>query len=181
MLLPIPFSRSKNDPKVIKSGPGTLTSLDHLAKFLGWFSIGLGVTELVAPGNLGRMLGMDSPYARTRLRSYGVREVGAGLLTLSVDKKVGLYARVIGDALDVATLVGLVKRSNPNRGTAKFALAAVLGITALDVFAAKALKSRTSRPSEPRRYSDRSGFPGGLKSVRGKNSAPSPIRTAAHI
>jgi hypothetical protein len=127
------------------------------------------------------MLGMDSPHARTLLRTYGVREVGAGLLTLSVDKKVGLYARVVGDAVDVVTLLGLVDRSNPNRGTAKFALAAVLGITALDIFAAKALNSRTSRPSNPRRYGDRSGFPGGLKSVRGKSSAPSPIRTTAHI
>jgi hypothetical protein len=181
MLLPSPFSRSKNDPRILESGPSTLTSLDHLTKFLGWFSVGLGVTELVTPGNLSRMLGMDSPRARTLLRSYGVREVGAGLLTLSVDKKVGLYARVVGDAVDVVTLVGLVDRSNRNRGTAKFALAAVLSITALDIFAAKALNSRTSRPSNPRRYSDRSGFPGGLKSVRGKNVASSPIRTAAPV
>src|ERR1044072_7814222 len=108
MLLPTPFSRSKNDPKILESGPSTLSYLDHLSKFLGWFSIGLGVTELVAPGNLSRMLGIESPRARTLLRSYGMREVGAGLLTLSVDKKVGLYARVVGDAVDVVTLVGLV-------------------------------------------------------------------------
>jgi hypothetical protein len=126
------------------------------------------------------MLGMDSPHAQTLVRSYGAREGGAGILTLSVDKKIGLYARVAGDAIDIATLVGLVGRSNPKPGAAKFALAAVLGITVLDVFAAKALHARSSRTIITRRYGERSGFPGGLKSIRGgKSFAPSPLRSSA--
>jgi len=165
MILPSPFSRSKGDPSLIESGPSSLTSVDRAANFLGWFSIGLGLAEVFAPNRLSRLLGMESNFAPTLVRSYGAREIGAGILTLSVDKQVGLYVRVVGDAADIATLVGLVGRSNPNRGAAKFALAAVLAITALDVFTANALRVRSRSTSQRKRYTDRSGFPRGLKSI----------------
>jgi hypothetical protein len=179
MMLTSPFSRSKGDPSLIESGPSSLHSIDRVAKFLGWFSIGLGLTEVFAPNRLSRLLGMESDLAPTLVRSYGAREIGAGILTLSVDKQVGLYARVLGDVADIATLVGLVGRSNPKRGAAKFALAAVLGITALDVCAANALRARSRSISQPKRYTDRTGFPRGLKSVRGGKATESPASRAS--
>jgi hypothetical protein len=43
----------------------------------------------------------------------------------------------------------------------------VATITMLDVIAARSVASRHRRkPGNPRRYSDRSGFPGGLESAR---------------
>ena len=52
-------------------------SAHALAQGLGWFSIGLGLAELLAPGNLARFLGMEE---RTELiRVYGMREIATGL------------------------------------------------------------------------------------------------------
>ena len=33
---------------------------DQLARFLGWFSIGLGITEIVAPRQLSEMIGVEN-------------------------------------------------------------------------------------------------------------------------
>ena len=43
------ITRSKGDPKVLRAGPSSLGSADQLARALGWFSIGLGLMELLAP------------------------------------------------------------------------------------------------------------------------------------
>ena len=56
-----------------RNGDGALA----LAQGLGWFSIGLGVAELVAPAHLARFLGMEE---RTELiRAYGAREIATGI------------------------------------------------------------------------------------------------------
>ena len=51
------FARSQGDPRIERKGPSSLTGPDRLARALGWFSIGLGVTELAAPGWVARTLG----------------------------------------------------------------------------------------------------------------------------
>ncbi len=49
-----------------------------VARGLGWFSIGLGLTEIVAGRQLCRTLGM--PEDRDWVfRAYGVREIAAGV------------------------------------------------------------------------------------------------------
>ena len=53
------IARSKGDPKVIHSGPSSLGTADRMAKALGWFSIGLGLTELIAAERITRALGME--------------------------------------------------------------------------------------------------------------------------
>src|SRR5205085_5199685 len=96
------IARSEGDPIVEKKGPSSLTGPDRLARALGWFSIGLGVAELVAPGKLARMLGLEDKEGL--IRAYGARELASAVPTLSVDKPVGLASRIAGDALDLGTL-----------------------------------------------------------------------------
>ena len=43
------ISRPEGDPKVLQSGRSSLGPSDQLSRALGWFSIALGVTELVDP------------------------------------------------------------------------------------------------------------------------------------
>ena len=50
------IARSEGDPKVLTTGPSSLTAADKLGRALGWFSLGLGLTELVAPGRLIKAL-----------------------------------------------------------------------------------------------------------------------------
>jgi hypothetical protein len=160
------IARSKGDPKVLSTGPSSLDNTDRLARALGWFSIGLGLTELLAPRALTRALGMEGSEAL--VRAYGMREIGAGIMTLSPDKGLGLQSRVAGDALDIATLLAGLRADNPKRDNVAIALAMVLGVTLLDIVGAKGIKANQTRSERPRRtYRDRSGYPKGLENARG--------------
>ena len=115
---------------------------ERVALGLGWFSIGLGLIEVLAPRRLGRRFGMG--YAAPLLRLYGLREIvaGAGLLA-SRDKSPWLWARVAGDTLDLATLaLGLAGR---RQGSALMGIAAVAGVTMLDLRAAREMEARELR------------------------------------
>jgi hypothetical protein len=106
-----------------------------LTRALGWFSIGLGLAELVAPGALGRFLGV--PHRRGLIRGFGARELAAGLGILRGPARPFVWSRVAGDLLDLAAL-GAALRRTPRRRNVALATVAVLGATALDVVAATA-------------------------------------------
>jgi hypothetical protein len=142
-----------------------------LAQGLGWFSIGLGVAELVAPQNLARFLGMRE---RTELiRLYGLREIATGVAILSQDDPTPwLWGRVGGDLLDLGTLATGLRRSNPQKENVGLAMAAVAGVTALDVLCAQALGAQAeARRRRARRrirdYSARRGLPHPPADMRG--------------
>ncbi len=159
------FARSEGDPKVIRSGPSSLTSTDRLARALGWFSIGLGTIELLAPRRVTGALGMRG--REPLVRAFGVREIFSGVMSLSVDKKAGLWSRVAGDGLDIATLLSELRISNPRKGSVALSLLMVGGITALDYIAAQDAAAQ-QRPGRSRRsYADRSGFPKGVEAAKG--------------
>jgi hypothetical protein len=146
-----------------RDGEGSLA----LAQGLGWFSIGLGAAELLAPEHLARFLGMEE---HTQLiRAYGAREVATGVGVLSQeDPTPWLWGRVAGDALDLATLAVGLNRDNPQRGNVGLAIAAVAGVMALDVICAQRLGADRERFSWPiRDYSDRRGLPRHPSAMRG--------------
>jgi hypothetical protein len=146
-----------------RGGDGTLA----LAQGLGWFSIGLGIAELAAPGRLARWLGMEE---RTGLiRACGAREIVTGLGILAQENPTfWMWARVGGDMLDLGTLAMGLERNNPKRENVGFAIAAVAGVTTLDVLCARALGSNGSRQAPPiRDYSARRGMPGPPEAMRG--------------
>jgi hypothetical protein len=160
------IARSEGDPKILRSGASSMGPSDRLAKALGWFSLGLGLTEVLAPGSITRMLGMEGK--ESVVRAFGAREIGHGLLTLSMDKQVGLWSRVAGDGLDIATVMGGLRHDNPKRDNVAIAVAMLLGVTLLDVIAAQGTTARHSRNRGERRlYKERSGFPGGVQAARG--------------
>ncbi|MBV8511626.1 MAG: hypothetical protein JO289_15830 [Xanthobacteraceae bacterium] len=157
--------RSQGDPKLIQTGRSSLSSADKLARALGWFSIGLGLAELIAPNSITRALGLRGKEGL--VRSYGAREIAAGVLSLSTEKQAGLWSRVAGDGLDAATLASGLRNDNPQRNNVAFALMMVLGIAALDIAVAQQTTARHTRSrSRPRLYADRSGFPKGLGAAR---------------
>jgi hypothetical protein len=161
------ITRSPGDPKVLKSGPSSLGMPDYGARALGWFSYGLGLAELLAPRRFTRALGMEGN--ETLVRAYGAREIASGMLTLSLEKDLGLWSRVAGDGLDIATVFTALRPSNPKKGNVVLALAMLAGITALDVMNAQAVTARHMRKGGglKRQHHDRSGFPQGLEKARG--------------
>lgn len=118
-------------------GPG------KLATGLGWFSIGLGVAELLAPGKVAQLIGLPFKDKReTVLRAYGWREIAAGIGILSQSRPAGwLWARVAGDAVDLASLGTCFKAEDANLTKVALSTAAVLGVTALDVICAQQMSS----------------------------------------
>jgi hypothetical protein len=160
------IARSDGDPKVVRSGPSSLAASDRLAKALGWFSLGLGLTELLAPQSITRALGMEGK--ENLVRAYGAREIVSGILSLSAEKQAGLWSRVAGDGVDVATLLTAMREDNPKRDNVAAALAMVLGVTALDLIGAQGTTVQRSRKRGERRlYFDRSGYPQGVQAARG--------------
>ncbi|WP_434624529.1 cyclase dehydrase [Azospirillum sp. B2RO_4] len=143
---------------------------DNLARGLGWFSIGLGVAELMAGRSIARWMGMED---RTNLiRAYGVREItaGVGLLALG-DPKPWIWGRIAGDAVDMATLAEGM-RDNRRAGNAGIAFGAVLAATALDIVCAQKLHREEAHYRDLPRpdYSGRSGFPRAVSAMRGAAS-----------
>src|SRR5215213_10148653 len=74
---------------------------EQLAKALGWFSIGLGLAQLAAPGEVARFIGVhDDRDTRKLMRGVGLRELTSGLGILTQPRPAGwLWARVGGDAM----------------------------------------------------------------------------------
>lgn len=105
------------------------------ARLLGGFSIGLGLAELLAPRAVGRPLSLG--HRPNLLRAYGLRELAVGVPLLFTKRpRPWLMARVAGDLLDLATLGSTLKDRN-RRPTVVLGLAAVLGVTALDILFAR--------------------------------------------
>ena len=108
---------------------------DGVAKGLGWFSIGLGVSEVLFAPRMARWLGMDG--TSWIIRAYGGREIahGVGILAQhrAEDRSPWVWTRVGGDALDLATLATGLHPSNPRRDRVALAMMAVGGVTALDM------------------------------------------------
>ncbi|MBV9865595.1 MAG: hypothetical protein JO316_09615 [Abitibacteriaceae bacterium] len=115
---------------------------EKVAQGLGWFSIGLGLYELVEPDRLSESLGLKDKAGLVRF--YGARELtaGAGIFAQEPDRAFWLWARVAGDALDLATLSTGLTPDNPKRENATTAFAMVVGITLLDIWCAQSLSQR---------------------------------------
>lgn len=115
---------------------------ERVAHGLGWFSIGLGLTEVVAGRSLGRWLGMEE---RTGLlRAFGLREIATGVAILSQARPTAwVWGRVVGDVMDLAALGSACTEDNPERENVVAAIATVAGVTAVDVWCAQRLSSRT--------------------------------------
>ncbi|TCZ55590.1 cyclase dehydrase [Roseicella aquatilis] len=138
------------------------------AKGLGWFSIGLGLVEVLAPHALARGLGLRGK--EQLIASYGAREIATGIGILSSrDPTPWIWGRVAGDALDLGTLATGLDGHNRERGNVGIALAAVAGVTLLDVLCGRALSARRrgQRRLARRDYSDRRGMPKPPEQMRG--------------
>ena len=121
------------------------SSAKKLAKGLGWFSLGLGLTELLAPKAIAKICGVSNAHTGL-IRVYGLREIAAGVMIFSQQNPAaGMWSRVAGDALDLASLGKAFASPSANKGRVAFATANVAVVTALDLIAAKQLSTNGSQ------------------------------------
>ena len=134
---------------------------EQLARFLGWFSIGLGLAEIVAPRQLAEMIGVENRPGVFRL--MGLREIGSGIAILSQEQPAGaVWSRVAGDMLDLALLGSQLDSDNPERQKTLAATMSVLGVTAVDLYTARSLSNRSNGGSGPNRWSAGAGSAGDM-------------------
>lgn len=115
-----------------------------LARGLGLVSLGLGLTQLLAPDALARRIGLDDDDAtRGTLLFLGLRELAVVPSLLAGRTPRGaLTARVAGDVMDLALLGrALDSRRGEDRDRAVAALTAVAGVTVLDLVARRRMKA----------------------------------------
>ena len=114
---------------------------EQLAVGLGWFSIGLGLAELFAPRSVARAIGMPDASDGI-LQTFGAREIANGVAILSQpDNPTWLWSRVGGDGIDLAYLTSGFQDDGVDTSKLGIAMAAVVGVTALDAICARQLSS----------------------------------------
>src|SRR6185312_9712384 len=129
------YAAERAEPGMPKSGA------TRLARGLGWFSIGLGLTELLAPRAIASISGVSNKHTGL-IRLYGLRELAAGVAIFSQKKPTeAVWSRVAGDALDLVSLGVACTAPDAKRGRITFATANVAAVTALDVICAMQLSN----------------------------------------
>jgi len=124
-----------------------LRNVNKRAEALGWFSIALGVSQILAPSAMARLVGTrDNERTRKTMLALGLREITAGIGILSQDRPKGwLWARVVGDAMDLALLGRAFSAPRNDRGNLTFSTAAVAGVMALDWLTARSMEESPAR------------------------------------
>jgi uncharacterized membrane protein len=116
-----------------------------LAQGLGWFSVGLGLVELLAPRQVARFLGLRDERPLL-LRALGARELASGLAIFTRRRPAAaLWSRVVGDVIDLSLLGRALADPCNAHDRLAGAVAAVMGVTALDVAAATTLTRAAPR------------------------------------
>ncbi|HYH82517.1 MAG TPA: hypothetical protein VEX86_22190 [Longimicrobium sp.] len=109
----------------------------RLAVGLGYFSVGLGLAELLGTRRLEEWLGVENAKL---IRAYGVREIATGVQILMGSRLAPLlWGRVAGDVLDLGTLGVALRDPDANRRNLAIAMGAVTGVMLLDILDGMAL------------------------------------------
>jgi uncharacterized membrane protein len=133
--------------------PAPRDGIERRTAALGWFSLGLGIAQLVAPRGVARLIGVDAER-RTELvlRALGLRELSCGVGILSRSRPASWsWARVAGDMMDLALLGTVLADRDNQRSRALAATALVAGVALVDAKTALDLQ---------RKQPDRATWPG---------------------
>ena len=116
---------------------------ERIARGLGWFSIGIGLAEIAAPGAMTRLVGVRGNYPAL-LRALGLREIAHGIGILANRKPTEwVWSRVGGDVIDLACLGAALLSPSASRTKIAAATAAVVGVTAMDLSVGRKLSRST--------------------------------------
>jgi hypothetical protein len=149
-------------------GRGAHSNSESIARGLGYFSIALGLAQLLAPRVISRGVGLDG--RENLMRACGAREIATGVAILtSHDPTPWIWGRIGGDALDLSILGNAMKEADDDdRRSLSLTAVAVAGVAALDVACVYGLTA-DKRLGAGRRvdYRDRRGYPRNPAAMRG--------------
>jgi uncharacterized membrane protein len=144
----------------------------QLVRGLGWFSLGLGLAQVMSPGGVARLIGVrDEPDNRATMFMVGLREITAGVGILTQRRPTGwLWARVAGDAMDLALLNTALNSPKNNRERVTMALLSVVGITVADLNASQKASNLPETSSSARSNPGASTSENIIRNVNGKTN-----------
>jgi uncharacterized membrane protein len=117
-----------------------------LAGALGWMSIGLGVTQMVAPRIIASLAGV--PRRKSESRLMGIRKIATGMGMLAQPQHaLGLWTRVGTNLMELARLRKEARRRDARRVRVAATMAAVAGATVVSAICAKKLSAARSAGS----------------------------------
>lgn len=118
---------------------------------VGLAALGLGLTQLVAPRRIARVVGLPERSAPL-IRACGLRELttGFGLVSDPTNAR-WLWARAAGDVLDVIGLGAVAGPHNPRAGRARAALGLVVLAGLADALLAARMQTSARTCREVRR------------------------------
>lgn len=117
---------------------------EGMAQCLGWFSVGLGAAELVAPQQVAKVIGVKADG--DLLPAMGLRELATGVGLLSTRRPAEwMWGRVAGDIMDLAYLGNAMLSPRNDKFRLAAAALTVAGVTAIDLFCAQQLSARPAR------------------------------------
>lgn len=118
-----------------------------LTQFLGWFSLGLGITEVIAPDSILNLVGVRAEEdGRLMTRMCGVREIMAGVGILSQQESpFWIWVRVAGDVMDASSLGLAMTKKHTDMTRLNLSMSAVAGIMALDIYTGAKLTKRVRK------------------------------------
>jgi uncharacterized membrane protein len=137
------YAGSKNGARALANGGGRSAAL-------GWFSVGLGVAQIVAPDHVASLIGAPTSTRTRRVMALcGVRELTSGAGILAKRRPASwLWYRVLGDVIDLALLGELLGSPKHRKARLLTATAAVAGVTLLDALTAiQVTRSSNARSS----------------------------------
>jgi uncharacterized membrane protein len=111
-----------------------MTTDQTTARGLGYLSLGLGLSQLLAPRWFARTIGIERGDNDTIVRLVGAREILAGTgILMSRNPAPWVWMRVAGDLMDVALLGRAAMTTDHEPTRLNGALASTVGITAVDI------------------------------------------------
>jgi len=116
------------------------------ARFMGWFSVGLGAAQVLTPGLVGFFTGVRN---NKLMRLYGLRELVCGMGILNSAQPANwMWARLAGDAMDFATLLEVIASGDEKRiDEAVCSMVGVVGAALTDAMCATALTDAAAAES----------------------------------
>jgi uncharacterized membrane protein len=132
----INISREQKDYRNQGNGEaGSKEQNSTLLPMLGWFSLGLGLAEVLTPKGVAKAAGLPEESRHT-VRAFGAREIvsGIGMFSRRVQPAAS-WSRVVGDVLDLSVLGKSLFKANSSKAKLGISSAAVLGVTVLDILA----------------------------------------------
>jgi uncharacterized membrane protein len=114
---------------------------------LACFSLALGAAQVAAPGPFARAIGLHAgPRDRLLTRVVGAREVATGIALLVLRRPALLWARVAGDAMDLALLGAAFRSDGTGKPRLVAALASVAGVLLPDALGAAGRRGPAAGP-----------------------------------